>query len=419
MTMKFPTAALTALLLSSTAMAQTEVSVLRVELADEVQKSYYADLAAAYEKANPDVKINLEYIANEAFKTKLPTLLQSDARPDVFYSWSGLTLAEQAEAGFLRDISSLVTDETLSTIPEGMVEAYRVNGELVGLPLYAAEVVFWVNTALTDKAGVDPASIKTWDDFLAAVKTVKEAGITPIVAGGQDKWPLHFYWSYLALRLGGADTLLDATGGEGDGFMAEPFVQAGEKFQQLVELEPFQPGFMSTTFETATTLFSNDKGAFRLMGEWAYSAIQDQAGLGAPLTDENLAVFSFPIVEGGADKDGSVTLGGINGWAVTKDAPDEAVAYLEFMLEQENQRKAAELGIFIPITDGAEDGIDNPYFKKIAEDLSNSTYHQVFLDQYLGASVGATVNDISADLAAQVISPVEAAEQVQEAWDFR
>lgn len=400
-------------------MAQTEVSVLRVEIADEVQKNYYADLATAFEAANPDVKINLEYIANEAYKTKLPTLLQSDARPDVFYSWSGLTLVEQAEAGFLRDISSLVSDETLSAISEGMVEAYRVNGELVGLPLYAAEVVFWVNTALTEKAGVDYSTIKTWGDFLAAVTTLKEAGVTPIIAGGQDKWPLHFYWSYLALRLGGADTLPAATGGEGDGFLAAPFVEAGEKFQQLVDLEPFQPGFMSTTFETSNTLFSNDKGAFHLMGEWAYSAIQDQAGQGAPLTDDNLAVISFPIVEGGADVEGTVTLGGINGWAVTKDAPDEAVAYLEFMLEQENQRRAAELGIFIPITEGAEDGIANPYFKEIAEDLSNSTYHQIFLDQFLGASVGATVNDVSADLAAQVISPEKAAEQVQEAWDFR
>jgi len=419
MFIKFTIAVLTATLLSSSALAQTEVSVLRVEIADEVQKGYYADLATAYEKANPDVKINLKYIANEAYKTKLPTLLQSDARPDVFYSWSGLTLVEQAEAGFLRDISGVVSEETLGTIPEGTVEAYRVNGELVGLPLYAAEVVFWVNTALTEKAGVDHTSIKTWGDFLAAVKTLKDAGITPIIAGGQDKWPLHFYWSFLALREGGADTLPMATGGEGEGFLAEPFVKAGEKFQQLVELEPFQPGFMSTNFKTATSLFSNDKAAFHLMGEWAYSAIQDQASKGAPLADENLGVFSFPIVEGGADNEGRVTLGGINGWAVTKDAPDEAVAYMEFMLEQENQRKAAELGIYIPITGGAEDGISNPYFKKIAEDLSNSEYHQIFLDQFLGASVGATVNDVSADLAAKVISPEEAAKQVQEAWDFR
>ena len=38
-------------------------------------------------------------------------------------------------------------------------------------------------------------TIKTWDDLLAAVKKLKAAGITPLVVGGADKWPLHFYWT--------------------------------------------------------------------------------------------------------------------------------------------------------------------------------------------------------------------------------
>jgi tryptophan synthase beta chain len=29
------------------------------------------------------------------------------------------------------------------------------------------------------------------------VQKIKDAGITPIALGGQDKWPAHFYWSYL------------------------------------------------------------------------------------------------------------------------------------------------------------------------------------------------------------------------------
>lgn len=419
MTKLFATAGLLAALMTTTALAQTEVTILRVELADPIQKGYYADMATAYELAHPDVKITLEYIANEAYKTKLPTLLQSDARPDVFYSWAGQTLADQAGAGFLKDISGLVSEETLAQVPAGTIEAYRIDGKLVGLPLYAAEVVFWVNTALTEQAGVDHTTIKTWDEFLAAVQTLNDADITPIIAGGQDKWPLHFYWSFLALREGGSNALPDAMAGNDGGFTAEAFIRAGEKFQELAEMDPFQPGFMSTTFETAGGLFSDGKAAFHLMGEWAYTGIQDQAAKGAPLTNDTLGMFSFPVVEGGVDKDGTVTLGGINGWAVTKDAPDAAVDYLEYMLSAENQRKAAELGIYIPITRGAEDGIANPYFKKISEDLGKSTYHQIFLDQFLGASVGATVNDISADLAAGVITPEEAANQVQEAWDFR
>lgn len=71
----FATAGLLGALMATSAFAQTEVTILRVEIADEVQKGYYADMATAYEAANPDVKITLEYIANEAYKTKLPTLL--------------------------------------------------------------------------------------------------------------------------------------------------------------------------------------------------------------------------------------------------------------------------------------------------------------------------------------------------------
>ena len=53
------------------------------------------------------------------------------------------------------------------------------------------------------KAGLDGSKIKTWDDLLDAVKKLKAAGVTPLVVGGADKWPLHFYWTNLAVRVGG------------------------------------------------------------------------------------------------------------------------------------------------------------------------------------------------------------------------
>jgi len=408
------------LLACTAAVADTEITVLTVELDDgPAQKEYYAEIAKRFEEANPGVTVNLEYLSNEAYKTKLPTLLQSDARPDAFYSWSGLTLSEQAEAGFTRDISDLVDQDLLATIPEGTLDAFRVDGKLVGLPLYVSDVLFWVNTRLTEQAGVDHQAIETWDDFLDAVRTLKAADITPIIAGGQDKWPLHFYWSYLALREGGADALPMAVSGEGGDFTGEPFVKAGERYLELVELDPFQPGFMSATFDTAGTLFSNDEGAFHLMGGFTYPGIVKQAQEGAPLTDATLDVISFPVVPGGADADGSVTLGGVNGYVVTPDAPDETVAYLEYLLDVENQRKGAAAGFWLPIVEGSQDAIENPFFRKQADDVAAAPYHQIYLDQYLGASVGATVNDISADLSSGATTAVEAAERIQEAWDFR
>ncbi|WOI57829.1 ABC transporter substrate-binding protein [Palleronia sp. LCG004] len=398
---------------------QTEVNILRVQPGDE-EEAFYAEVEAAYEAEHPDVDVVFEYIANEAYKSRLPTLLQSDARPDIFYSWGGETLREQAEAGFLQPIAEMVPEEALSTFPEAALNLYTVDGSLYGLPLYATEVIFWVNTDLTGQAGVDHTQIETWEDFLAAVQTLKDADVTPIVAGAQDKWPVHFYWSYLALREGGPDVITNAMAGEDGGFENEAFVAAGEDMQELVALEPFQPGVMGTTYETASGMFADGAGAFHLMGDWDYLPMRGRATDGEGLSDEQLAIMPFPVItdpvaEGGAD----ATLGGINGWAVTQGAPQEAVDFLTYLLNRDNQQAIAERGIFIPIVEGADEALENPFFQQVAQDINQSSYHQVFLDQFLGASVGATVNDVSADLVAGATTPEEAAERVQEAWDFR
>ncbi|SPJ24152.1 ABC transporter substrate-binding protein [Palleronia abyssalis] len=398
---------------------QTEVNILRVQPSDEEQ-AFYAEVEEAYEAQNSDVDVVFEYIANEAYKSKLPTLLQSNARPDIFYSWGGETLREQAEAGFLRPIGDVVGEEMLASFPDAALNAYTVDDSLVGLPLYATEVVFWVNTDLTEEAGVDHESIETWDDFLQAVQTLKDAGITPIVAGGQDKWPVHFYWSYLALREGGPDVVTTAMSGEGGGFENEAFVAAGRDLEELVALEPFQPGVMGTTYETASGMFADGQGAFHLMGDWDYLPMRGRATDGVGLSDEQLAIMAFPTISDPVTEGGDgATLGGINGWAVTADASDAAVDFLTFMLNRENQETVAERGIFIPIVEGADEALPNAFFQQVAQDISESDYHQIFLDQFLGASVGATVNDVSADLIAGATTPEEAAARVQEAWDFR
>ncbi|WP_299839463.1 extracellular solute-binding protein [uncultured Jannaschia sp.] len=419
--MKFyATSALALILGAGTASAQqTEVNILRVQPGDEEQ-AFYAEVEAAYEAEHPDIDVVFEYIANEAYKSKLPTLLQSDARPDVFYSWGGETLREQAEAGFLRSIGDVVPEDVLATFPQAALDAYTVDGELHGLPLYATEVVFWVNTDLTEQAGVDHTTIQTWDDLLAAVQTLKDAGVTPIIAGGQDKWPVHFYWSYLALREGGPDVVTAAMEGSDTTFESEPFVAAGEDMEELVALDPFQPGVMGTTYETASGMFADGQGAFHLMGDWDYLPMRGRATDGVGLSDDQLAIMRFPTISDPVTEGGDgATLGGINGWAVSADASDEAVDFLTFLLNQDNQETVAERGIFIPIVEGADSALTNPFFQQVASDIQNSDYHQVFLDQYLGASVGATVNDVSADLIAGATTPEEAAARVQEAWDFR
>ena len=91
----------------------------------------------------------------------------------------------------------------------------------------------YYNKKLFEKAGVKAEDIKSWDDFLGAVKKLKAAGITPLVVGAGEKWPMHFYYSYLVMRIGGEHALADAKAGKDGGFKNATFVEAGKRLHEL------------------------------------------------------------------------------------------------------------------------------------------------------------------------------------------
>ncbi len=174
--------------LSAPVYAETHITVLHVS-ENPAQKAVWNKIADDYNAAHPGVKVEFKYLENEAFKAKLPTMLQAqDSRPELFYSWAGGVMQAQDKADFLKDITADVTavDSTLSPTA---VDAFKVDGRQVGVPFELGEVVFYYNKKLFDKAGVKAEDIKTWDDFLSAVKKLKAAGITPIVVGAGEKWP--------------------------------------------------------------------------------------------------------------------------------------------------------------------------------------------------------------------------------------
>lgn len=177
------------------AAAETTVKWLHIE-ANPAQVKIWEEVARAYEGSHPGVKVEMQFLENEAYKAKLPTILQSRDRPNIIYSWSGGVLKTQIEAGVLDDITDSVKGYSDSLTPAALA-AFTSNGRVYGLPTALSQVGFLCNKELMAKAKVDPAGIKSWDDLLAAVKTLKSAGVTPIVVGGADKWPLHFYWTLL------------------------------------------------------------------------------------------------------------------------------------------------------------------------------------------------------------------------------
>ncbi|MDU6241657.1 MAG: extracellular solute-binding protein, partial [Bradyrhizobium sp.] len=277
-----------------------------------------------------------------------------------------------------------------------------------------SQVGFLCNKELMAKAKIDPAAIKSWDDLLGAVKTLKAAGVTPIVVGGADKWPLHFYWTHLAVRIGGKPAFDAALRGENGGFAGETFVKSGELFKQLVDLQPFQNGFLGFKNPQAVGYFGDGKAAMTLAISSAYHLQRALAADKIGLSEDKLCWFNFPAVAGGKGAP-TDTLGGITGWLVTKGSPKEAVDFLKYFISKDVQTRLAAGNFIVPVVQGADAGLNNGFMKLIAANLAKSNYHQNFYDQSLGPSVGRVVNDVSAEIAGGSMSPQDAAKAIEAA----
>ena len=395
------------------AQANTVIKIVHVET-NPTEIALWNRIAADYEKLHPDVTVQFQYLENEAYKAKLPTMLQSSDRPAVIYSWGGGVMRAQIDAGYIRPLGP-VGQALMAKMNPADARVYQADGKDYGLPFLTSDVPFFYNKALFAKAGVDATQIKTWDDFLAAVKKLKAAGITPIAVGAGEKWPMHFYWSYLAMREGGADVVQQAEAGKNGGFTGPPFVEAGERLQQLAALHPFQDGYVGTLALQAAGMFGDGKAAIELMGNWMLSTQATSATNAHGQPDSNIGVFGFPTIPGTPGKE-TDQLGGVNGWLITKTAPPQTEDFLAFFFQPKYQEQAAAEGDYIPALSGMTGYIKDPIVRQIALAVQNATALQIFFDQDLGPSVGRVVNDVSVAVAAGQMTPKAAASQVDSAW---
>ena len=210
-------------------------------------KTIWKQAADSYMASHPNVKIKITVLENEAFKAKLTTNMQAGNPPDIFQSWGGGTLKEQADAGLIKDITG-PTESWIGSLNEAAVGLYKVDDKQYGVPFNLGMVGVWYNKSLFKKAGID-APPSTWSEFLADVEKLKSAGITPIAVGEKDKWPGMFWWANLSLRVAGSDAMTQA--GEDGSFDSEGFVKAGEELKKLIDMEPFQKSFLAAPWPGA------------------------------------------------------------------------------------------------------------------------------------------------------------------------
>jgi raffinose/stachyose/melibiose transport system substrate-binding protein len=390
------------------------VRVLHIETNRDVL-SIWARAAARLEKQYPGWRVDFRVLEAEAFKARLPTILQSPSKPHLFYSWAGATLDIQRHAGLLDDISKRIAVDHLSSLSAKAVSSYRRGDALYGLPYLLSDIGIVASLPLFDKAGIDPASVADWTGFLAAVERFKSLGMVPLAVGGMDRWQLSLIHSHLTLRSGGRDALAQAMLGDEGGFASENFLAATRRFKLLSDMQPFQPGFLGNKAQSAIALFANGGAAMTMHGTWLYRQLGALMKRPPAEIAAEAPLLEFPRI-GASQQNGRQCQ--LNGWLVSKDAPDAAIAMLQELTGYEAQAELAKGGFLIPSNRRATEAIANPVLASAEQKLNAADFLQVGWATLLGPNGGGAALDAAAGIASGSMGATDAMRAIDRGWQI-
>lgn len=249
-----------------------------------------------YQTKNPNIKIELDSLNTDQQKLKLKTLAASKEVPDITIVNPAAQMKPFVDAGLFAPLNDMVDQNGLKgTFQEGILNWYTFNNNIYALPDGNNIAVVYYNKDLFKQAGVEVP--KTFEEMVAAVKTLKGKGIQPMAIGEKDSWTGSFLFMNVLLRTNGGPGFLQSVV-DGKKTFADPvFTEAVSSFQDLVQAGAFQEGATSFDYNAGENLFKTGKAAMYFMGSWATGGIETSSVNG------KVGVFKFPTVKGKGNPD--------------------------------------------------------------------------------------------------------------------
>lgn len=143
-------------------------------------KPYWKDLAAAFEKSHPGIKVQVDVYSWSEVDTKVAEMVKAGKAPDVAQIGA---YADYAADGKLYSADELLSVKTEADFLAPLADAGKVKRVQYGMPFVASTRLMFYNEKLLADAGVIPKDGKTpwqpksWTELEAAAKKLKAAGV--------------------------------------------------------------------------------------------------------------------------------------------------------------------------------------------------------------------------------------------------
>jgi len=229
-------------------------------------------IARDFEAANPDIKVNMEYVGYDYVHDKIVTGMAATppaydaAMIDVIWP------DEFIKNGYLLDVTSRVTADMKSGMFPASWNGVTRNGKIYGMPWLMDVKYFMYNKDMLQKAGIS-APPKTWEDLVADATIIKQKGIAefPIIWSWNQKEGV--VCDFTALLFGNGGAFLDASGAPV--FNNDKGVQILTWMKQTLDAGLSNPSSVSSDENAVEADFLAGKSAFAVNWLFQYSDSQD------------------------------------------------------------------------------------------------------------------------------------------------
>ena len=279
---------------------------------------FWQEIADAFVAGTPDVTIEL-IEANAAVTPAADDFIKTRiAAGDVPDLMTNITINVFADAGILWPLPD--DDPDLQRIRN--VDTARYKGVLYGLPTaIQPQGLLYYNKSLWAQAGLGDTP-RTWEEFADACATLRAAGITPIITGGE--WVAGYAFSiFTSAEVFHHNPRWYADRWAGTVSFEEGFAEAAEYYKQLVDEGCFNKGALSVGYADLEQQFLAGKAAIYPMGSW-FTAAEAAAD-----KDFEVGVFYAPSSDGVPHLLQSLSYGS-GGIYIESDHPEVAFELLKF-----------------------------------------------------------------------------------------
>jgi multiple sugar transport system substrate-binding protein len=293
------------------------------------------------EETGIDVQVDFVGWAEIHDKT-ITTLASGGGGYDIIFVPSA-NVVEFTSGGWFEPINDLITDANRDEWLETVVDMYTIDGDLLAMPWYAGGAHMTYNIEMLEAAGVDPATIETWDDFQDACEEIADSGVADFCFSPSAKYPGNFYYNWGSMVASAGEDFFDEEGNAifQDGEAALYFL---EMIQQGVEAGFLDPaGIALDDYETLIE-FGAGTTAFLLDSTWSVT----QANLNTDLSGitDNAGLVLIPGM--GDPRSGGYLYAGGLGIMNNSEHKEEAKQFLTYLTSEEAQKHHAIEGANLP-----------------------------------------------------------------------